>query len=118
MVAPDRVAFTVGVFTNAPTVSAAFTANNEKTQRVIAALKARGVKPAEIQTSNFAIGAADEYVLSATNKKQGYNVMNNVTVTREDPSAVSDLIHSTVDAGANEARNLRFFVADPTARAG
>ena len=113
-VAPDRVSFTVGVFTNASTVSAAFKANNEKTHRVVAALKERGVKDAEIQTSNFAINSAWEDTANVR-KRAGYNVTNNVTVTREDPKGVSDLIQAAVDAGANEANGVRFFNANPTA---
>ncbi len=46
-VSADRGQFTVGVSTRAATVSAALHANNEKTQRVIDALKARGVSANE-----------------------------------------------------------------------
>jgi uncharacterized protein YggE len=112
-IVPDRVSFTVGVFTNAPTVSEAFKTNNEKTQRVVAALKQRGVKDTEIQTSNFSIQTAyDNY---PQRKQHGFNVTNSVTVTREDPKAVSELIQAAVDAGANEADGVRFFNSDPAA---
>jgi uncharacterized protein YggE len=111
-VAPDRVSFTVGVFTNSPTVSGSFKANNEKTQRVVAALKQRGVKDTEIQTSNFSIGTA--YDSEPERKRHGFNVTNSVTVTREDPKAVSELIQAAVDAGANEANGVSFFNSDPT----
>jgi uncharacterized protein YggE len=112
-IVPDRVSFTVGVFTNAPTVSEAFKTNNEKTQRVVAALKQRGVKDTEIQTSNFSIDTAyDPY---PQRKQHGFNVTNSVTVTREDPKAVSELIQAAVDGGANEANGVRFFNSDPTA---
>src|SRR3989442_33225 len=57
-VVPDRVSFTVGVFTNSLSVSEAFRGNNEKTRRVVDALKQRGVKDIEIQTSNFSIASA------------------------------------------------------------
>jgi uncharacterized protein YggE len=43
-----------------------------------------------------------------------YTVMNNVTITREDPKAVSDLIQMAIDAGANSASNLFFFNSNPT----
>jgi len=115
-IAPDRVSFTVGVFTNAQTVSAAFQTNNEKTHRVVAALKARGVKDSEIQTSNFSIDSAWEET-PGVRKRSGYNVTNSVTVTREDTKGVSDLIQAAVDAGANEANGMRFFNATPSAAA-
>jgi len=110
-VAPDRVTFTVGVFTNAPTVSEAYKTNNEKTRRVVKSLKDLGVTDTEIQTSNFEIQTAyDDY---PQRKAHGYNVSNNVTVTRENPKMVSDLLNAAVEAGANEARGVSFFVADP-----
>lgn len=112
-IVPDRVSFTVGVFTNNLSVSKAFKGNNEKTHRVVEALKQRGVKDAEIQTSNFSISTAwDNY---PERKQNGYNVSNNVTVTRENPKAVSELIQAAVDAGANEANGITFFNSDPTA---
>jgi uncharacterized protein YggE len=110
---PDRVSFTVGVFTNSPSVSEAFKGNNQKTHRVVDALKQRGVKDTEIQTSNFSIASAwDDY---PARKRNGYNVSNNVTVTREDPRAVSELIQAAVEAGANEASGVTFYNSDPSA---
>jgi uncharacterized protein YggE len=112
-VVPDRVSFTVGVFTHSSSVAEAFKGNNEKTHRVIDALKQRGVKEAEIQTSNFSLASA--YNSDAPQKRNGYNVSNSVTVTREDPKAVSDLIAAAVEAGANEANGINFYSSDPTA---
>ena len=112
-IVPDRVAFTVGVFTNAPTVSEAFKTNNEKTHAVVNALKSHGVKDAEIQTSNFSIATA--YDTDAARTRHGYNVSNTVTVTREDPNSVSELIQAAVDAGANEANGITFFNSDQNA---
>jgi uncharacterized protein YggE len=111
-IAPDRASFTVGVITNSPSVSEAFRGNNEKTHQVVDALKQRGVKDTEIQTSNFSIASA--YDVSTGSKKIEYNVINSVTVTREDPKAVSDLIAAAVEAGANEANGVTFFNSDPT----
>jgi uncharacterized protein YggE len=110
-IVPDRVSFTVGVYTHAPTVDEAFKTNNEKTHRVVDALKKHGVKSEEIQTSNFSISGANERFLPV--KKSGYDVSNTVTVTREDPRSVSELIQYAVDAGANTAGNVTFFNSDP-----
>jgi len=107
-IVPDRVSFTVGVYTNSRSVSEAFSANNEKTRRVVDALKQRGVKDTEIQTSNFSID-------TAYGAQKGYNVMNSVTVTREDPKSVSPLIQAAVESGANEANGVVFFSSDPSA---
>jgi uncharacterized protein YggE len=112
-VVPDRVSFTVGVFTHSSSVAEAFKGNNEKTHHVVDALKRRGVKETEIQTSNFSLESA--YDADVPRKRNGYNVSNSVTVTRENPQTVSELISAAVEAGANEARGITFYNSDPTA---
>jgi uncharacterized protein YggE len=111
---PDRVSFTVGVVTTSGSVAEAFHSNNEKTNRIVRALKSHGVKDSEIQTSNFSIDSPYDPKISAKNTHL-FTVMNNVTITREDPKAVSELIQLAVDAGANSASNLVFFNSNPTA---
>jgi uncharacterized protein YggE len=112
-VVPDRVSFSVGVSTKAPNVSEAFRINSAKTHTVIDALKKAGVKDAEIQTTNFSI----EQPFDQTARRPGtsFVVSNNVTVIREDPAAVSDLLQAAISAGADQAGDLTFFVADPAA---
>ncbi len=107
---PDRVAFTVGVQTDAPTVSAAFNTNTEKLNAVFRALKTAGVKTEELQTSNFGIASTD----NEGKKLPGYRVTNFVTVTREDVAKVGDLLQVAITAGANEAGDMRFFLAEPS----
>jgi uncharacterized protein YggE len=108
----DRGQFTVGVSTRATTVPAALHANNEKTQRVIDALKAHGVAPNEIATANFSI---EEPYENGRRVAGEYQVRNSVTVTRSDIASVSDLLQVAIDAGANQAWNVRFFLAEPGA---
>jgi uncharacterized protein YggE len=103
-VVPNRVSFSVGVETHSPTAGEAFRRNTEKVNSVIAALKHRGVKPKEIQTSNFAITSRDEQ----GKKLSGYRVTNLVTVTREDLTSIGDLLQLAVEKGANEAGSLQF----------
>jgi uncharacterized protein YggE len=107
---PDRVSFSVGVETEASSVAEAFKANAPKLSAVLAALKAKGVQPREIQTSNLEVASRDPQ----GKKLQGFRVSNLVTVTREDPSAVADLLQAAITAGANQAGGLRFFVAEPS----
>lgn len=113
---PDRVSFTVGVATVRPTVAEAFTQTTAASNRVIAALKARGVRAAEIQTSDFSVYTPTENdERPGAAKKPQYGVRSDVTVTREDPKSVSELIQAAIDAGANVLDGVAFFVADPTA---
>lgn len=111
---PDRVRFTVGVETTAATPSDALAQNNRSVESVIAALKKAGAKSDEIQTSNFSIYPQFEYVENRRPRIVGYQVVNNVTVTRESTADAGKLLQAAVDAGVNQASGLNFFVADET----
>ena len=108
-VPPDRVSFSLGIETEAPSVSQAFRANGAKLNALLAALKEKGVVPKEIQTSNLEITARDD----KGKKLPGFRVSNVVTVTREDPKTVGELLQAAISAGANQASGLRFFIGDP-----
>jgi uncharacterized protein len=114
LIVPDRVSFTVGVVTSSASVATAFQSNNEKTNAIVRALKRRQVRDTEIQTSNFSVDSPWD---PETQRKSSrvYVVTNSVTVTREDPKAVSELIQAAIDAGANSASNLTFFNSNPAA---
>ena len=105
---PDRVSFSVGVETESPNVGEAFTLNTEKVNAVISAFKEEGVKPQEIQTSNFTISSHDY----EGKKFGGYRVTNHVTVTRKDTSSVGKLLQLAVARGANEAGPIEFSAND------
>ena len=106
---PDRASFSVGAETGAQSVSEAFKRNTAKLNAVVGALKERGVASQEIQTSNFSISSRVE----KGKKAPGFRVSNLVTVTREDPASISELLQAAVAAGANQVEGLRFFVGDP-----
>jgi uncharacterized protein len=110
----DRGQFTVGVSTRSTTVTTALQANNKKTQLVIDALKAHGAAENEINTSSFSIAQPYENGRQVTGQ---YEVHNSVTVTRSEVASISDLLQVAIDAGANQAWNVRFFLSEPaTAR--
>lgn len=106
---PDRVSFSVGVETEAANVADAFRRNGEKVNAVIAALKKHGVTQQELQTSDLAIGSRQD---EDGRKLAGFRVSNSISVTREDPSGVGELLQAAIAAGANQAGSLNFFVAD------
>jgi uncharacterized protein YggE len=112
--APDRIRFTVGVETQAATPSEALAENNRKVEAVIAALRKVGAKSEEIQTSNFSIYPQFEYLENRRPRIIGYQVSNNVTVTREATADAGRMLQAAVEAGVNQASGLNFFVADET----
>jgi len=107
---PDRVSFTVGVETHNASVAEGYRANRTRVGDVIAALKQRGVKAEEMQTSYFDIATLGP----RKGQPRLFQVESTVTVTRADPESVGDLPQAAVSAGANQAGSLRFFVGDPS----
>ena len=108
---PDRVSFSVGVETIDGNVSQAFRVNAQKVEAVLTALKAKGVQSKELQTSDLEVSSRNPDGSSA----KGYRVSNRVNVSREDASGVGELIQAAIAAGANDAGQLNFFVANPSA---
>ena len=105
---PDRASFSVGIEAEAVKVADAFKANAVGVNAVLAALKQKGVTPEEIQTSSLDISTE-----SATKTRpRRFRVASFVTVTRAATDSVGDLLQAAVGAGANQAGDLRFFVAD------
>ncbi|MHB0970887.1 MAG: SIMPL domain-containing protein [Thermoanaerobaculia bacterium] len=111
--APDRVSFTVGVETNAADVTEAVEQSNRKTADVIAALKRAGVGEKEIRTSNFSIFPQQDYQEGRRPRIVGYQVVNNITVTRDKTADVGRLLEAAINAGANQVHGIGFSVADP-----
>jgi uncharacterized protein YggE len=114
-VTPDRVTFTAGVQTVEPTVEGAVNQNNSRVAAVVAALKKAGATDKEIRTSNFSINPQQQY----NNQGQlpriiGYQVSNNITVTRSDLASAGKLLQVAVSAGVNQVSGLNFEVSDPS----
>jgi len=110
---PDRFTFNVGVQTNAPTVDAAVNENNERVAKVIAALKAAGAKPEEIQTSGFSIYPQQDYQQGQPPRLLGYQVTNSITVRKKEVASASKLLQVAIGAGVNTASGINFEVSDP-----
>jgi uncharacterized protein len=112
-VAPDRVTFNVAVQTVGQTVDEAVNENNAKIKEVIAALKKAGATDRDIRTSNFTIYPQQDYQQGKLPRILGYNVSNNITVTRPNPAEASKLLQAAINAGVNQSSGLNFEVSDP-----
>ncbi|HET7435127.1 MAG TPA: SIMPL domain-containing protein [Thermoanaerobaculia bacterium] len=112
-VAPDRFSFTAGVQTVATTVDEAVNENNRRVANVIAALKKAGATDKEIRTSNFSIYPQQDYSQGQLPKILGYQVSNNITVTRTQIGEAGKLLQTAVSAGVNTSSGLNFEVSDP-----
>ena len=121
-VAPDLASLDFGVETRAPNVSEANSQASAAMDAIIEALKARGVKDADIQTSRFSIYPRYDYIeeekdgiRSGREVLVGYRVRNNATVKLRDLDTIGEVIDEVVTAGGDDVRinGINFTLEDP-----
>ncbi len=110
---PDIAYINIGVHTEKPTAADAVTENNTQTQQVVDAIKAAGVDPKDIQTTNFSIYPNTQYD-PQTNQRTGttYVVDNTVNVTVRKLDQLGDMLDAAVNSGANNVNSIQFDVFD------
>lgn len=113
-VRPDRVSFTAGVETTAPTVDDAVRQNNERMSSLIAALKKAGATENDLRTSTFMVFPQQVYEPNQKPRLVGFQVTNSVTVTKQNPADAGKLLTTALNAGANQVSALSFTLSDPT----
>jgi hypothetical protein len=113
---PDIAYVSIGVHSEAPSAEEAVAANNTQTQAVIEAIKAQGVDPKDIQTTNFSV-----YQQQQTNPQTGevtgtvFMTDNTVYVTIRDITKIGTILDASVKAGANNIYGITFDVQDKEA---
>lgn len=108
---PDTATFTVGVTTQQPLVTAAQSENATAMQSVLAAIKALGIDPKDMQTDNYTVSPVYDYQNTKLDSQQvlvGYSVTNNVTVTVRQLDQLPTLLDAAVAAGANQTYGISF----------
>jgi uncharacterized protein YggE len=112
---PDMAFVTIGVQTEDSSISQAMTTNKAQTQKVIDVIKAQGVDPKDIQTTNFSVYPNQK--MSPNGEAQGttYMVSNNVYVTVRDLNKLGSMLDAVVQNGANTISGIQFDVSDKTA---
>jgi uncharacterized protein YggE len=110
---PDKVDITAGVTSEGQTARAALDKNTESMTKVVDGLKAAGIAPEDIQTSNFSIAPIYE------KKSQGhaafitgYRVTNQVHVTLNDTKKLGEILDTVVSLGANRINSINFGVSE------
>lgn len=116
--APDRASVGAGVTTQAPTAVEAMRLNATAMERVIRAIRARGIAERDIQTTG--INLSPQYDYSGQQNGQpprfiGYQVSNQVRVTTADIARLGTLLDTLVEAGGTNIDGPNFFLADPDA---
>jgi len=118
--APDMAILTLTVTRQAETARAALDANSAAMSDVMAAMKAEGIAPRDLQTSGFSIQPNYLYPPQQPSGKReppqivGYTVRNGLTVRVRDISKVGAMLDKSVSLGVNEGGNIVFANNDPS----
>ena len=119
---PDLALLELGVDTRATNISEANSQASAAMDAMIEALKARGVKDEDIQTSRFSVYPRYEYVEEEVDGVRtgrevltGYRVRNNATVKLRDLDSIGEVVDEIVTAGGDDVRinGIDFTLEDP-----
>jgi len=107
---PNEARFTAGVSTVAPTAAAASAGNSEAINRVVAAVRALGIRPEDIQTRSITLNRLDY----GPNRGR-FEANNQIEVRVRDLNKAGQAIGAATEAGANVLSGPDLDVADPEA---
>ncbi len=119
---PDLAMLDFGVEVNAQSVSEANSQAATAMDAIVEALKDRGVKDEDIQTSRFSVTPRYRYVeeemdgvRTGRDVLTGYRVRNSATVKLRDLDAIGEVIDEVVTAGGDVVRinRINFTLEDP-----
>lgn len=115
ILAPDIAYISIGVHSEAKSASEAVTSNNSQTQAVIDAIKAQGVDPKDIQTTNFSVYQQEKFSPSGESLGTFFMVDNTVYVTIRDITKIGAILDAAISAGANNIYGITFDVQNKEA---
>ncbi len=106
---PDIAYINLGVVSEDKDAKAAQKANAASMDKVIAAIKAAGVKPEDIKTVKYSINPKYKYDKDGgVSSIVGYTVSNSVNVTVKDLDKTGDIIDSATESGVNTSSSISF----------
>lgn len=116
---PDVMTIEAGVITTGQSAREALAANAALANRLIDAVRANGVVPADVRTSELSIDPQFEDtdrpgLRSAQPRIVGYIARNRLKLNLRDLQAAPRIVDSLFAAGANEVNGPTFSLADPT----
>ena len=114
-VIPDMATVSLGVVVERDTAKAAREAAAAQMTRVVNAIKALGIAPADIATANVSLSPVYDYPNNTQPRIRGYQVQNTITITVRDIDKTSDVLDDAVQAGATQVNGIGFDVEDRAA---
>lgn len=115
---PDRASIGAGVTNTAPTAVEALRANSAAMEKLVAAVKKRGIKADDIQTSGINLSPQYDYNNQGNGQPPrfiGYQVSNTVRVTTDDIGKLGELLDALVAAGGTNVDGPYFAMKDADA---
>jgi uncharacterized protein len=113
VVEPDMAHITLGVVAEADTAKAALEKNTASMNAIVTALKATGLGPKDIQTSNFSVNP--RYRQPAKGGDQptinGYQVSNTVRILVRDIAKLGTILDQVIQLGSNQVHGVGFEVS-------
>ena len=113
---PDVMKISAGVVTNGSTAAEAMTANRVQADRMLKALQAVGVAPADVQTSDLSVEPVFEEGRDGEinrSKIVGYIARNSVDLRLRDLARAPAIIDTLFTSGANNVHGPDFSLSDP-----
>lgn len=111
---PDVAVATVGVQITAPTLGEATKDARAQMEKVLEAIKAQGIKPEDIQTSNYSVYPLQDYSQRGDPAKTvGYQVNNLVTIKIRAIDQTGKVLDAAIQAGANSLSGVNLTINDP-----
>jgi uncharacterized protein YggE len=115
---PDEASLTVGTQSRAPTAVAATAANREKTEKLLAAIRAQGLRERDIQTQGIQLQPEYDWEQRPGSRQgqqvfRGYLASNSILIKTRDIPRLAALLDRLTTAGADSVYGPNFSIADP-----
>ena len=112
---PDIATLSTGVVTQAADANAAMRDNAVQMDRMLAALRAAGIAPRDIQTSGINLNPQYKYAENQPPAIVGYQASNTVNVKVRELAKLGKVLDALVAQGANQINGPSFGIDQPEA---
>jgi uncharacterized protein YggE len=114
---PDEASITVGTQAKASTATAAVAANKVKTEKLLAAIRAAGIRERDIQTQGIQLQPDYRWDRQPDGNGHqtlvGYIASNSVQIKTRDIDKLTSLLDTLTTAGADTVYGPNFGISDP-----
>ena len=115
---PDEASMTVGTQAKASTATAAVAANKTKTEKLLATIRASGIRERDIQTQGIQLQPDYRWDNGPNGQGRqtliGYIASNSVQIKTQNIDTLTSLLDALTTAGADTVYGPNFAIADPS----